>query len=144
MTESDYVPNVYFSFYRLNDGCIEGYTVCKQDKSDLAVDLTVYNIVEGFYPSDKFYYDLVENLVKEKTLMEISISSYSIKSDGTDASVLTNIPAGTEVTVDSVTTPMEGICNDGSIEFTTIFPGNHRISLKNIKFLDFEVWINAI
>ena len=94
--------------------------------------------------SDSLSFDLLyveDDVVKEKTEFQMSVSANQILSNGTDESIISNLPAGVQVEwpdgqTDTVT--------DGEISFSVDLPGTYTFKFTAVPYLDKEITVEAI
>ena len=87
------------------------------------------------------YIELGTYLIKDKTAFLFIISTAQIVADGIDETLISGIPAGTQVQWPDGQTD---IVADGEIRFSVDLPGTYTFRFTAVPYLDQEITIEAI
>ena len=131
--------NKIFAAYDSN-GSIHFIMRC-QEVGTTFYDDTGLNAVEVNGRVSDFSHYVVDGAAQPKKLMNLTTTNTPLITNGTDESVITDIPEGTQVQwpdgqTDSVT--------DGEIGFSVDLPGTYTFRFTAVPYLDQEVAIEAI
>lgn len=130
-----------FAVYKKNTGEIvyraSGQSSSQFENNELACITTIDNSVKGL----THYVDLTMNppAIKTRPTNPVVVNKTTIKADGSDAAIFSNIPNGTVCTHDGETYTV----TDGMIEFTTTHDGDYDFVFELFPYITASFTITA-
>ncbi|MCW2242274.1 hypothetical protein [Azospirillum canadense] len=93
----------------------------------------------GVLDSATQYVDPASGEARERPLLDLTVDTTTIRADGSDVATISGIPPGTVVY-----SPLgRHVIDDGVLEYTTVYPGDHRFVIDAFPAQRQEVTIHA-